>query len=104
MDLDTLYQEIILDHYKHPHHEGLREPFEAIHILQRVATNQSQAFECVEIFQRIHIAQLRAIGHVDLLDAESPECGDQRSERAGLRGSARARDAGEARSTAARAG
>jgi nitrogen fixation NifU-like protein len=29
MDLDNLYQEIILDHYKHPHHQGLREPFEA---------------------------------------------------------------------------
>ncbi len=28
-DLDTLYQEIILDHYKNPHHRGLREPFEA---------------------------------------------------------------------------
>jgi len=28
-DLDTLYQEIILDHYKNPHHAGLREPFEA---------------------------------------------------------------------------
>ena len=28
-DLDALYQEIILDHYKHPHHQGLREPFEA---------------------------------------------------------------------------
>ena len=27
--LDVLYQEIILDHYKHPHHAGLREPFEA---------------------------------------------------------------------------
>ena len=29
MDLDNLYQEILLDHYKHPHHKGLREPFEA---------------------------------------------------------------------------
>jgi nitrogen fixation NifU-like protein len=29
MDLDALYQEIILDHYKNPHHQGLREPFEA---------------------------------------------------------------------------
>ena len=28
-DLDNLYQEIILDHYKHPHHKGLRDPFEA---------------------------------------------------------------------------
>ena len=27
--LDSLYQEIILDHYKHPHHAGLRGPFEA---------------------------------------------------------------------------
>ncbi len=29
MDLDSLYQEIILDHYRKPHHAGLREPFEA---------------------------------------------------------------------------
>ena len=28
-DLDALYQEIILDHYKHPHHAGLREPYQA---------------------------------------------------------------------------
>ncbi len=29
MDLDALYQEIILDHYKNPHHKGLRDPYEA---------------------------------------------------------------------------
>jgi nitrogen fixation NifU-like protein len=29
MDLDSLYQEIILDHYRSPHHAGLRDPFEA---------------------------------------------------------------------------
>jgi len=28
MDLQSLYQEIILDHYKSPHHAGLRDPFE----------------------------------------------------------------------------
>jgi nitrogen fixation NifU-like protein len=28
-DLDQMYQEIILDHYKHPHNAGLREPYEA---------------------------------------------------------------------------
>ena len=28
MRLDQLYQEIILDHYKHPHHRGLREPYD----------------------------------------------------------------------------
>ena len=27
--LDSLYQEIILDHYRHPHHAGLRDPFDA---------------------------------------------------------------------------
>jgi nitrogen fixation NifU-like protein len=29
MRIDQLYQEIILDHYKHPHGRGLREPFDA---------------------------------------------------------------------------
>lgn len=29
MDLDALYQEIILDHYRNPLHKGLRDPFEA---------------------------------------------------------------------------
>src|ERR1044072_9435945 len=24
-----MYQEVILDHYKHPHHRGLREPYNA---------------------------------------------------------------------------
>jgi len=28
-NLDSLYQEIILDHYKNPHGRGLRDPFEA---------------------------------------------------------------------------
>jgi nitrogen fixation protein NifU and related proteins len=29
MKLDSLYQEIILDHYRNPHRKGLREPYEA---------------------------------------------------------------------------
>jgi nitrogen fixation protein NifU and related proteins len=29
MQLESMYQEIILDHYKHPHGRGLREPFDA---------------------------------------------------------------------------
>ena len=29
MKLEQMYQEVILDHYKHPQHAGLREPFEA---------------------------------------------------------------------------
>jgi nitrogen fixation NifU-like protein len=27
--MDSLYQEIILDHYRNPHHKGLRDPFDA---------------------------------------------------------------------------
>ena len=27
--LDSMYQEVILDHYKNPQHKGLREPFQA---------------------------------------------------------------------------
>ena len=29
MNLDSMYQEIILDHYKRPHRRGLRAPFDA---------------------------------------------------------------------------
>ncbi|MFC6238440.1 Fe-S cluster assembly sulfur transfer protein SufU [Longivirga aurantiaca] len=29
MDLENLYQEIILDHYKHPRGKGLRDPYQA---------------------------------------------------------------------------
>ena len=29
MQMEQLYQEIILDHHRHPHHAGLREPFDA---------------------------------------------------------------------------
>ncbi len=25
--MEQMYQDVILDHYKHPHHRGLREPF-----------------------------------------------------------------------------
>ena len=29
MRLEQIYQDVILDHYKHPQHRGLREPFGA---------------------------------------------------------------------------
>jgi nitrogen fixation NifU-like protein len=28
MQLQSMYQEIILDHYRNPHHKGLREPYD----------------------------------------------------------------------------
>jgi nitrogen fixation NifU-like protein len=29
MQLESMYQQIILDHYRNPHHKGLRDPFDA---------------------------------------------------------------------------
>jgi nitrogen fixation NifU-like protein len=29
MESESLYQELILDHYRHPHNKGLREPYDA---------------------------------------------------------------------------
>ena len=49
MNLDTLYQEIILDHYRSPHHAGLREPFEAeVHHVNPTCGD--------EITLRVHVA------------------------------------------------
>jgi nitrogen fixation NifU-like protein len=49
MDLDSLYQEIILDHYKHPHHKGLREPYEAeVHHVNPTCGD--------EVTLRVHVA------------------------------------------------
>ena len=48
-NLDSLYQEIILDHYKHPHHKGLREPFEAeVHHVNPTCGD--------EVTLRVHVA------------------------------------------------
>src|SRR3954447_1991801 len=49
-DLDALYQEIILDHYKNPHHKGLREPFEAeVHHVNPTCGD--------ELTLRVHLAE-----------------------------------------------
>ncbi len=49
MDLQSLYQEIILDHYKAPHHAGLREPFEAeVHHVNPTCGD--------EVTLRVHVA------------------------------------------------
>jgi nitrogen fixation NifU-like protein len=52
MDLDSLYQEIILDHYKNPHHKGLREPYEAeVHHVNPTCGD--------EVTLRVHLADGR---------------------------------------------
>ena len=49
MDMQSLYQEIIQDHYKAPHHAGLREPYEAeVHHVNPTCGD--------EVTLRVHIA------------------------------------------------
>ena len=49
-ELASLYQQIILDHYKHPHHQGLREPFEAeVHHVNPTCGD--------EVTLRVHLAE-----------------------------------------------
>ena len=49
-ELDSLYQEIILDHYKNPHHAGLRDPFEAeVHHVNPTCGD--------EVTLRVHVAE-----------------------------------------------
>ncbi|MFT4262107.1 MAG: SUF system NifU family Fe-S cluster assembly protein [Nocardioides sp.] len=48
-NLDAMYQEIILDHYKHPHGKGLRDDFEAeVHHVNPTCGD--------EITLRVHVA------------------------------------------------
>jgi nitrogen fixation protein NifU and related proteins len=61
--LDALYQEIILDHYKHPHHKGLREPFEAeVHHVNPTCGD--------EVTLRVHVAD----GLVDDVSYDAVGC------------------------------
>ena len=54
--MERLYQEIILDHYRSPHHLGLREPFEAqVHHVNPTCGD--------EVTLRVHLT--RADGGVD---------------------------------------
>jgi nitrogen fixation NifU-like protein len=47
--IDSLYQEIILDHYRNPHHKGLREPYDAeVHHVNPTCGD--------EVTLRVHIA------------------------------------------------
>ena len=57
MDVDALYQEIILDHYKNPQHEGLREPYEAeVHHVNPTCGD--------EVTLRVHLAADGTVGDV----------------------------------------
>jgi nitrogen fixation NifU-like protein len=61
--LDSLYQEIILEHYRTPHHRGLREPYDAeVHHLNPTCGD--------EITLRVHVAD----GKVDDVSYDGQGC------------------------------
>ncbi len=52
-----MYQEVILDHYKHPHHRGLREPFGAeVHHVNPTCGD--------EVTLRVHVTDDGVVGDV----------------------------------------
>ena len=52
--LESLYQEIILEHYREPHHRGLRNPFDAeVHHLNPTCGD--------EITLRVHVDAGRVV-------------------------------------------
>lgn len=52
-----MYQDVILDHYKHPHHRGLREPYEAqVHHVNPTCGD--------EVTLRVHVDAAGTVGDV----------------------------------------
>jgi nitrogen fixation NifU-like protein len=67
MDVDALYQEIILDHYKHPQHKGLREPFEVeVHHVNPTCGD--------EVTLRVHLSGSGGTSVVDDVSYDAEGC------------------------------
>jgi nitrogen fixation NifU-like protein len=67
MDVDALYQEIILDHYKHPQHKGLREPFEVeVHHVNPTCGD--------EVTLRVHLSGSGGASVVDDVSYDAEGC------------------------------
>jgi nitrogen fixation NifU-like protein len=67
MRLDQMYQEIILDHYKHPHGRGLRDPFEAeVHHVNPTCGD--------EVTVRVHLSGAGEAAVVDDVSYDAEGC------------------------------
>jgi nitrogen fixation NifU-like protein len=67
MQMDSLYQEIILDHYKRPHGRGLRDPFDAeVHHVNPTCGD--------EITLRVHLAGDTADAKVEDVSYDGQGC------------------------------
>ena len=66
-ELDALYQEIILDHYKNPHHQGLRDPYEAeVHHVNPTCGD--------EVTLRVHVADRDGVAVVEDVSYDAVGC------------------------------
>ena len=66
-DLDSLYQEIILDHYRNPHGRGLRDPYEAqVHHVNPTCGD--------EITLRVHLSGAGGDAVVEDISYEAEGC------------------------------
>ncbi|CAN5572706.1 SUF system NifU family Fe-S cluster assembly protein [soil metagenome] len=66
-DLDSLYQEIILDHYKKPLHAGLRDPFEAeVHHVNPTCGD--------EVTLRVHLEDVDGVSTVSDVSYDAVGC------------------------------
>lgn len=80
MQLESMYQELILDHYKHPQGKGLREPYvtEVHHVnptcgdeITLRVSGDEQAFSISYDNQGCSISQASASMMFDLIDGKS---------------------------------
>lgn len=67
MQLESMYQEVILDHYRNPQHRGLREPYEAeVHHVNPVCGD--------EVTVRVHLADAAGEPAVEDVSYEAMGC------------------------------
>lgn len=69
MKLEQMYQEIILDHYRHPQGKGLTEPFDAeVHHINPTCGDEVTLRVRLSSYRRWHACgfQLRRAGLFDL--------------------------------------
>jgi nitrogen fixation protein NifU and related proteins len=79
MELDSMYQEILSDHYRYPRHAGLREPFDArtCHVIPSTVNPVSRGFNGYAVEVRVTLSDARSelvLADVSYQAAENPTC------------------------------
>ena len=81
MQLESLYQEIILDHYRHPHHKGLREPYDAeVHHVNPLCGDEVTLRVTLKDAGGEPVVGRRVLRRARLLDQPGQRVGDDRAD------------------------